>query len=66
VVVSGDGSDRRNRQELSKRSRHLGERGRKFVIDFTKTGYIDSSASASGVALEKIREQGGDCASATQ
>ena len=33
----------------------------KFVIDFTKTGYIDSSGLGVLVSLsKKIREQGGD------
>src|SRR5438552_19081745 len=34
---------------------------RKFVIDFTRTGYIDSSGLGVLVSLsKKIREQGGD------
>ena len=44
-----------NRQEA------LEEGSRKFVIDFSKTGYIDSSGLGVLVSLsKKIREQGGE------
>jgi len=40
-------------------------RGRRsqFVIDFSKTGYIDSSGPGVWLASKKIREQGGSCGS---
>lgn len=51
-----------NRQELKQRVLEELERGeRKFVIDFDKTGYIDSSGLGVLVSLsKKIREQGGE------
>jgi anti-sigma B factor antagonist len=46
-----------NRQEL----KQLENGDRKFVIDFAKTGYIDSSGLGVLVSLsKKIREQGGE------
>ena len=49
-----------NRQELKQKVLEELENGsRKFLIDFTNTGYIDSSGL--GVSLsKKIREQGGE------
>ena len=51
-----------NRQELKQKVLDSLDSGaRKFVIDFTKTGYIDSSGLGVLVSLsKKIREQGGD------
>ena len=51
-----------NRQELKQRVLDELEGGeRKFVIDFTNTGYIDSSGLGVLVSLsKKIREQGGE------
>ena len=51
-----------NRQELKQKVLDaLESGGRKFVVDFTKTGYIDSSGLGVLVSLsKKIREQGGD------
>jgi anti-sigma B factor antagonist len=51
-----------NRQELKQRVLDELERGeRKFLVDFTNTGYIDSSGLGVLVSLsKKIREQGGD------
>ena len=51
-----------NRQELKQKVLDSLEEGsRKFVIDFSKTGYIDSSGLGVLVSLsKKIREQGGD------
>src|SRR3989449_610151 len=51
-----------NRQELKQKVLDTLEAGgKKFVIDFTKTGYIDSSGLGVLVSLsKKIREQGGD------
>jgi anti-sigma B factor antagonist len=51
-----------NRQELKQRVMDEVERGgRKFLIDFEKTGYIDSSGLGVLVSLsKKIREQGGE------
>lgn len=50
-----------NRQELKLRMIEELERGgRKFLIDFAKTGYIDSSGLGVLVSLsKKVREQGG-------
>src|SRR3989304_5787720 len=50
-----------NRQELKQKVLDELERGgRKFLVDFTKTGYIDSSGLGVLVSLsKKIREQGG-------
>ncbi|MGH7568899.1 MAG: STAS domain-containing protein [Gemmatimonadales bacterium] len=51
-----------NRQELKQRVLDSLDGGaRKFVIDFSRTGYIDSSGLGVLVSLsKKIREQGGD------
>jgi anti-sigma B factor antagonist len=51
-----------NRQELKQRVLDALEEGsRKFLIDFTRTGYIDSSGLGVLVSLsKKIREEGGD------
>src|SRR2546426_4457681 len=63
VVVGVDGQlIAGNRQELKQKVLDsVDGGGRKFVIDFTKTGYIDSSGLGVLVSLsKKIREQGGD------
>ncbi len=51
-----------NRQELKQKVLDELEKGdRKFLIDFEKTGYIDSSGLGVLVSLsKKIREQGGE------
>jgi anti-sigma B factor antagonist len=51
-----------NRQELKQKVLEELERGeRKFVVDFQKTGYIDSSGLGVLVSLsKKVREQGGE------
>ena len=51
-----------NRQELKQKVLDALDGGtNKFVIDFTKTGHIDSSGLGVLVSLsKKIREQGGD------
>ncbi len=51
-----------NRQELKQRVLEELEGGeRKFLIDFDRTGYIDSSGLGVLVSLsKKIREQGGE------
>jgi anti-sigma B factor antagonist len=51
-----------NRQELKQRVlEELEGGGRKFLIDFANTGYIDSSGLGVLVSLsKKIREQGGE------
>jgi anti-sigma B factor antagonist len=51
-----------NRQELKQRVLDALETGdRKFLIDFSKTGYIDSSGLGVLVSLsKKIRDEGGD------
>ena len=51
-----------NRQELKQRVLEQLDHGdRKFVVDFSRTGYIDSSGLGVLVSLsKKIREQGGD------
>jgi anti-sigma B factor antagonist len=51
-----------NRQELKQKVLEELERGaRKFLIDFSSTGYIDSSGLGVLVSLsKKIREQGGE------
>lgn len=51
-----------NRQELKQKLlEELDGGARKFVIDFTNTGYIDSSGLGVLVSLsKKIREQGGE------
>src|SRR5207302_5509651 len=63
VVVGVDGQlIVGNRQELKQKVLDaLESGGRKFVVDFTKTGYIDSSGLGVLVSLsKKIREQRGD------
>jgi anti-sigma B factor antagonist len=63
VVVSVDGQlIVGNRQELKQRIIDALEAGdRKFLVDFTRTGYIDSSGLGVLVSLSKrIRDQGGD------
>ncbi|HEV8305498.1 MAG TPA: STAS domain-containing protein [Gemmatimonadales bacterium] len=63
VVVGVDGQlIVGNRQELKQKVLESLEGGAKrFVIDFTKTGYIDSSGLGVLVSLsKKIREQGGE------
>ena len=63
VVVGVDGQlIVGNRQELKQKVLDALEAGdKKFVIDFSKTGYIDSSGLGVLVSLsKKIREQGGD------
>lgn len=51
-----------NRQELKQKMMdELEAGGRKFVVDFKQTGYIDSSGLGVLVSLsKKIREQGGE------
>ncbi len=51
-----------NRQELKQKVLDALEAGdRKFLIDFTRTGYIDSSGLGVLVSLsKKIRDEGGD------
>ena len=51
-----------NRQELKSVISEAGDNGeRKFLIDFSKTGYIDSSGLGALVSIsKKIREQGGE------
>jgi anti-sigma B factor antagonist len=51
-----------NRQELKQKVLEELERGeRKFIVDFEKTGYIDSSGLGVLVSLsKKIRERGGE------
>ena len=51
-----------NRQELKQKVlEQLAGGDRKFVIDFSNTGYIDSSGLGVLVSLsKKIREQGGE------
>jgi anti-sigma B factor antagonist len=51
-----------NRQELKQKVLdELEGGGRKFLVDFTETGYIDSSGLGVLVSLsKKIREQGGE------
>ncbi|MEZ4415043.1 MAG: STAS domain-containing protein [Gemmatimonadota bacterium] len=51
-----------NRQELKQRVLEELDKGEKtFVIDFSNTGYIDSSGLGVLVSLsKKIREQGGE------
>ena len=51
-----------NRQELKQKVLEELENGeRKFIVDFEKTGYIDSSGLGVLVSLsKKVREQGGE------
>ena len=63
VVVTVDGQlIVGNRQELKQQVIDALDGGaRKFVVDFSKTGYIDSSGLGVLVSLsKKIREHGGD------
>ena len=63
VVVDVDGQlIVSNRQELKQKLLdELEKGGKKFLIDFQKTGYIDSSGLGVLVSLsKKIREQGGE------
>ena len=63
VVVGVDGQlIVGNRQDLKQKVLDAIETGaRKFVVDFTRTGYIDSSGLGVLVSLsKKIREQGGE------
>ena len=63
VVVGVDGQlIVANRQELKQKVLDELERGeKKFLIDFSQTGYIDSSGLGVLVSLsKKIREQGGE------
>jgi anti-sigma B factor antagonist len=58
----GGAAHRRQPQELKQKVLDELERGeRKFLIDFSQTGYIDSSGLGVLVSLsKKIREQGGE------
>ena len=51
-----------NRQELKSAIQEALEHGeRRFLIDFTRTGYIDSSGLGALVSIsKKVREQGGE------
>ncbi len=51
-----------NRQELKDLAQQMVDRGeRKILIDFARTGYIDSSGLGALVSISrKIREVGGD------
>ena len=63
VVVEVDGQlIVGNRQELKQKILDELEKGeRKFLVDFSQTGYIDSSGLGVLVSLsKKIREQGGE------
>lgn len=63
VVVDVDGQlIVGNRQELKQRVLEEVEKGeRRFLVDFSRTGYIDSSGLGVLVSLsKKIREQGGE------
>lgn len=63
VVVTVDGQlIVGNRQELKQQVLDALDGGaRKFVVDFSRTGYIDSSGLGVLVSLsKKIREHGGD------
>lgn len=63
VVVDVDGQlIVGNRQELKQRILDEVENGgRKFLVDFSRTGYIDSSGLGVLVSLsKKIRERGGE------
>ena len=60
-IVLGSDSDLDVMLEAVKVLDALEEGSRKFVIDFSKTGYIDSSGLGVLVSLsKKIREQGGE------
>jgi anti-sigma B factor antagonist len=63
VIVSVDGQlIVGNRQELKNLVHEALDRGgRKFVIDCTRTGYIDSSGLGALVSMSrKVRESGGE------
>ena len=63
LVIEVDGQlSVSNRQELKQRVLDALEAGdRKFLIDFARTGYIDSSGLGVLVSLsKKIRDEGGD------
>ena len=63
VIVAVDGQlIVGNRQELKQKILDALEGGdRKFLIDFTRTGYIDSSGLGVLVSLsKKIRDEGGE------
>jgi len=63
VVVEVDGQlIVGNRQEFKQRLLDALENGeRKFIVDFARTGYIDSSGLGVLVSLsKKIRDEGGD------
>ncbi len=51
-----------NRQELKSTIQEALDHGeRKFLIDFSRTGYIDSSGLGALVSIsKKVREQGGE------
>jgi anti-sigma B factor antagonist len=51
-----------NRQELKTTVQEALEHGeRKFLVDFTRTGYIDSSGLGALVSIsKKVREHGGE------
>jgi anti-sigma B factor antagonist len=51
-----------NRQELKNTVQEALEHGeRKFLVDFTRTGYIDSSGLGALVSIsKKVREHGGE------
>jgi len=51
-----------NRQELKSAVQQALEQGeRRFLIDFSRTGYIDSSGLGALVSIsKKVREQGGE------
>ena len=51
-----------NRQELKQLMQEALDRGdRKFLLDFTKTAYVDSSGLGALVSIsKKVREVGGD------
>ena len=51
-----------NRHELKELiAARLSEGARRFVVDFSRTGYIDSSGLGALVTISKqVREQGGD------
>ena len=51
-----------NRQELKQLVQEAVDHGeKKFLVDFSKTGYIDSSGLGALVSIsKKVREQGGE------
>lgn len=63
LVVRVDGQlvvgNRNELKDLMQRNLEAGER--RFVLDFEKTGYIDSSGLGALVSIaRKVREEGGD------